>query len=499
MKPNRVSPSTALTLLLTTLLAGLGCAATKPAPKAAPKAAVPAPAPAPEAPPTHTVARGSLKPKAQLDAVFVAAEMTPIKLEPKAWMDLTVVEAVPHGTRVRKGDTLVKLDLEKLKDQIEDLEKEKPLAALALETAVAELDNLEQTTPQRLEASKRAARIADEEWTYFEKTGRAQREKNTRFNLKNAEERLAYALEELKQLEKMYQADDLVETTEEIILRRQKFTVESAQLALDSTRLGTERDLKVLIPREAETLKAARRDTELALALAEETLPKALAKKRLEVEKLKRDQKKTEKRLADLKSDWEGLSVRAPAAGIVYYGACENGKWPTGPVVAKKLAPGMKLQPNEILMTIVNPEKLQLKGMIAEGDLAKFKAGMTGQAAPVAAPDRKLAVKLEEIGGIPAVAGGFEATLALTEGKPAGVVPGMNAKVTLSDGARPEVPLAPCQAVFGEGAQRYVWRVGAGGQPEKRAVKTGETDNKEIEILEGLAEGDKILLKEPGK
>ena len=86
---------------------------------------------------------------------------------------------------------------------------------------LAELDNLKESTPQKLEAAKRSHRVANEDFTYFDKTNRVQREKSARFNLKSAEQRLENALEELKQLEKMYKADDLTEETEEIILKRQ--------------------------------------------------------------------------------------------------------------------------------------------------------------------------------------------------------------------------------------------------------------------------------------
>lgn len=485
-----------LILCLATFMGSVGCAATKPA---KPPAKAVGALTAAEAPATHAVVKGSLKPKAQLDAVLVSQEMQPLKLEPKAWADLTVLEAVSHGARVKKDDVLVRLDTDKIKDQLDDLEKDRPIATLAYEQAAAELNNLESTTPLRLETARRTARTVGEDLAYFEKIGREQREKSAAFNLKSAEERLAYALEELKQLEKMYAKDDLVEATEEIILRRQKFTVESAQFSLAASKLGTERDLKVLLPREAEALKSGKRDQDYALSLAEETLPKALSKKRLDVEKLRRDQAKSDKRLADLRKDLQLLTVKAPMDGMVYYGACENGRWLTAAVVAKKLVPTAKLTPTEVFMTIVNPDKVLLKAMIAEADLAKFKSGMTGQAAPVAAPDKKLAVKLEEISEVPSITGGFEATLSLQEPKPARLVPGMNVKVTLGENVRPDLPLAPCEAVFSEGGEKFVWLAKPDGKPEKRAVKTGDTDNKQVEIVEGLEAGEKILLKAPAK
>jgi multidrug efflux pump subunit AcrA (membrane-fusion protein) len=443
------------------------------------------------------VARAPAKPKVTLDAILEATDMAPVKLETKAWTDLTVLEAVPHGARVRKGDVLVKLDTDKLKEQITDLEQDQAAAVLALELAQYELENLQQATPLRLDAARRTHRNATEDLGYFERIGREQREKMSKFNLKSAEQRLESAREELKQLEKMYKADDLTEETEEIILKRQKFAVESAELGLESAKLSTELALKTSIPREAETLLAGKRDQDLALALAEQSLPRALTKKRYDVEKLKRDQKKAEKRLADLKRDLDLLDVRAPMDGVVYYGACEAGKWPSGAAVAKKLMPTGKLMPNEVFITVINPDNLMLRAVVPEGELAKLKTGMEGQAAPVAAPDKKLPVKLEELGYIPLPAGGFEARLSIKPDPGLRLVPGMNAKVSLGEAQKSDALLVPKEAVFTEGSESVVYVLKAGGEPEKRSVKTGEAEGNMVAITQGLSEGEKVLLKKP--
>ena len=450
-----------------------------------------------ESPPTHTLSRGALKTKVQLDAVLESEEMKPIKLELKSWSDLTVKEAVPHGARVKKGDTLVTLETEKIKDQIEDLEQDRPGAKIALELGLAELDNLNESTPQKLESARRFQRVASEDFAYFEGTNRVQREKSARFNLKGAEQRLENALEELKQLEKMYKADDLTEETEEIILKRQKYAVEMAEFFLQSAQLNADRDLNTLIPREYETLKAQKRDQELALGLAEESLPRNLTKKRLDVEKMKRDQRKTEKKLTDLKNDLEMLTVLAPVDGMVYYGACENGKWTSGPAVAKKLIPAGKLSVNEVFMTIVNPERLSLKAIVPENELSNYKPGLKGKASPISAPDKKLPVKLEDIGYVPLPGGGFEATLSVQLDKDLRLMPGMTCKVSFAEAEKANVLLAPKEAVFSEGDQSHVFLIRNGGEPTRQVVKTGKSDDKMIEILEGLSEGDKIALKKP--
>lgn len=443
------------------------------------------------------VSRGAIKTKYQMDAIVESAEMGPVKLELKAWTDLTVLDAVTHGARVKKGDVLVRLDTEKLVEQIKDLEQDQPAAAVSLELALAEQENLKQTTPLKLEAAQRSQRVVNEDYDYFQRTNRAQKEKSARFGVKNAEQRLENVAEELAQLQKMYKADDLTEETEEIILKRQKFAVESAEYGLEATRLNAELSLKTSIPREHESLQSQKRDQDLALALADQTLPKALTKKGLEIEKLKRDQRKAEKKLADLKKDLDAITVRAPLDGIVYYGACENGKWTTGAGVAKKLIPTGKLSVNEVFITVVNSEKLLLKAVVPEPELSRLKRGLEGKASPVSAPDKKLDVKLEEIGYIPLPGGGFEARLSVEKEKGVHLMPGMTCKITFTDVPKPDVLLAPKDAVFGEANQKHVFVRQKDGTHEKRTVKAGESDDKMTEILEGLSEGDKILLKKP--
>ena len=467
-----------------------------PAPVSAQVAPQP-PAPPPPPAPTHTVAPGGLKPKVQLDGVFESAEMEPLRLTPKAWMDLTIVEVAAPGTRVRQGDTVVKLDTGKLQDQLEDLELDRPGSTLLLETAQAELDNLKTTTPLRLEAAQRTQRLASEDLTHFEFIAKEQREKSVRFGLKNAENNLANQQEELKQLEQMYKADDLTEETEEIVLKRQKFEVERAQFSLENARIATERELSTLLPREQENQRNNKRDQDIALALTEQTLPRALAKKQFDTEKLRRDQRKSEKRFHDLKADLENMTVKAPIDGVVYYGACLAGRWTTAPAVLPKLVPGGKLAPNEVFITIVNPNRLRIKAIIPEAELAKIDTGMRGSIAPTATPDKKLSVRVEDLGTYPLPTGGFEAILSFEAEDGTRIVPGMTGKISFGNGQRAKALTVPKAAVFTDGPDKVVYLQKDGANPERRVVRTGDSDDASTEIVEGLLEGEKILLKRP--
>ena len=65
--------------------------------------------------------------------------------------------------------------------------------------------------------------------------------KSAEFMVKYYDFMLNYEQDELTQLEKMYEADDLTEETEEIVLKRQRNSVEFAEFSLESARLSRDR------------------------------------------------------------------------------------------------------------------------------------------------------------------------------------------------------------------------------------------------------------------
>ncbi len=459
-----------------------------------------------EAPATYVVGKGPLKQPVQLDGVFEAAEMKPVKLDSLLWSprieaalyaEWTVLEAVPHGTPVKKGDVLVKLDPGKIAVQIEDLEQVMPEWASAVELAQTELKNLEQTTPLKIQAGQRILRETDDELNRFQKTGRAEQEKAAKFGVRKEEQDLANAKEELKQLKQMYRAKDLTEETEEIILKRQKFAVDSAERALETKRLSADWELNIMVPRWDRYWKTKKQEDQIAADFSEQSLPMLLAKKRLEVEKLKRDQKKLQQRLADLKKGLEWINLRAPQDGLVFYGAWDDGKWSTGATVAKRLVPGGKVYINEVVMTVVDPAKLVVKASVPESELSRVQAGSVGEGTRVSEPDRKFPVTVEAVGEIPLPGGGYQATLSFRRESAMRLVPGMLCKVSVPAPPSGAVLLAWTDSVFTEGKQKFVYVQKTDSQFEKRKIKTGDSNDKMIEVLEGLDEGDKIQMKKP--
>ena len=305
------------------------------------------------APATVKLKKQRFKVDVTLDGLFEAQHMSEVLLRSKEWSDFEVLSAVEHGATVSAGDVLVTLDTEKIDKSIADLQREQAVARLALQEANSLLETLRGTVPLDLVAAERNKRNADQDLSYFLNVDRPMSERIAAFNVKTAENSLAYVQEELRQLEKMYKADDLVEETEEIVLKRTRDALERAKFMVDYMRNERDSFLKIRLPRADEAVKTAAERQTLDTQKAKATLPLTLRRSELALEKLKVENDRSEEKLKRLLADRSALIVKAPAGGVVYYGRFSRGKWSGQETVAEKLRRGGRLTADDVFMTII--------------------------------------------------------------------------------------------------------------------------------------------------
>jgi multidrug efflux pump subunit AcrA (membrane-fusion protein) len=73
------------------------------------------------------------------------------------------------------------------------------------------------------------------------------------------------------------------------------------------------------------------------------------------------------------------------------------------------------------------------------------------------------------------------------------VFAGLAADLTISAGSAENVPVIPTTAVQGGADTGKVYLIGADGAQEERAVELGLSDGTDVQVVEGLVEGDQIL------
>jgi HlyD family secretion protein len=458
-------------------------------------------------PATVKVVKGSLKIDVTLSGVFEAKRVAEVSIRPKSWtMPLVVDRAIELGTPVKKGDVLVELDREKIDKAIQDADVENTLTELALKHAAEELPILEKSLPVEMAAAERGKAYADEDLKNFLAVERPMAERAAHFMVKRYAEWVEYAREELRQLEKMYRSKDLTEETEEIILRRQRFQIEMYEHYLKEAELERDQTLRVRLPRDDQRVREDSVKQAIELERARALLPLNLNQKRLATAKLKHDRDKGAERLAELKSDRDAMTVRAPADGLVYYGRPERGQWSSAGAAAQKLHKGGIIPPDEVFITVVGPRPVEIRATVEEKDLAALSrpSELKGRATPASDPDLHLAARLAGIVTVPREAGKFDAVIDvdLADDKVA-IRPGMACSVKFTAYRKENALTVPSGAVFEDDAtdtpSHYVYlsRADKDGKYPRRTVKTGKTAAGRTEILEGLAEGDEVLASRP--
>jgi HlyD family secretion protein len=437
-------------------------------------------------PSEHTAKTGPFHIKVELDAFFSAEKEHKISLSPEAWADMTLISALSHGTKVKKGQSILSLETKKLKKTIEEIEIGSPSAKLALKLLESELASLEKSTPLIIEKTQREKNIADENLSYYEKVGHPEAIRATELSLHFAMQGYDYAKEEYEQLLKMYEADDLTEETEEIILKRAKNSFERASENLRLSKMSINRQLKISLPQQLISKKSTAVIGEITFQDSMLVLPRTLEQKRHSVQKAKRDQAKAEENLKKLKTDLESFEIVSPANGTLYYGLSKDGKWITAPAIIKKLVPGGKLAPREVFMTIVEPGSLGLRAIVPEAKLTHLKNDLAATIIPTSNPSLKIKGKVINVNHIP---GSFSVTLS-AEIKDPLLFPGMTAKVTIIAAKYDKVITVP-NALLNDS---NVWIMN-GEDKIQRPVKLGPSDGKVTVILEGLNDGEKVVSK----
>jgi HlyD family secretion protein len=450
-------------------------------------------------PATQKLKKGPFRIEVALDGVFEAQNQVELFVRPQEWALLFVLKAVEHGAAVKQGDLVLALDTEKIDRAIVDLRAELELNELAVKQAAAQMASMEKIISLDTQANERTRRIIEEDWKRYQDVERPLMAKLTDFQLKAAKESLAYAEEEYSQLEKMYKADDLLEETEKIVLRRAKAGVDRAKLSLEVAKANHQEAVTLSMPRMEERAKDTTERTRIDTELTKINLPLLLGKRRLELEKLQISRTLGDDRLKKLISDREAMTVKAPIDGIVYYGRSMRGKWSA--VSVETLRRGAPVMPNDVFMTVVQTRPINIRTTVPESQSQRVRTGLQAFVQPVGFAGLKLSAMVQRVGAIPMGSSGFDCQLTVAgDGLSSAIVPGMNCELKMIPYKKTDALTVPPKAVFTEEfdpARQYVYLQGKDGKPQKRVVTLGERNDKQIEVLGGLAEGDEILLDKP--
>lgn len=395
--------------------------------------------PSPTPSPSVSAGQQAQAPAAEpITGTIAPAAFGAVALWPRAWSgEFLVLEALPQGARVAQGDVLVRLDVERIDEQIRGAELELRSAEIAhagllerhaLSTEAA-ADELAQARA-RVDRARRSLAAFKEKGLEHERRGD---ELRARYEQQGIDDQI----DELAQVEAMYEADELVDATEEIVLKRSRRDLESTRLssALNADRRALE--ASVMRP-----LQLEQREEEVALqqaALARLVRSQAIDARSREDATARSTRALEDKReaLAELRADRELFTLRAPGDGVLLYGKAEDYRPGGKPPVVER---GGRLAARSDVLMVADPRRLAVTFDLSEVQRAGVAPSAVVSVRPLSLRD---ALQGElEIDPFPSARpagkdGALFAARVLLEPGDHGLAVGMQAKVELNGGGAP--------------------------------------------------------------
>lgn len=282
----------------------------------------------------------------------------------------------------------------------------------------------------------------------------------------------------------------LTQDTYPLKIKEQEAQINSIKAQLDYAKINLKRSEELFKRGFATQDEVDKNSREVNVLLAnlnqaERTLDrlKEEFKKQLDIAKANVDQSKA--RLKNLEITLSYTKIYSPINGIVSQVATQEGET----VVAGLSAPN--------LITILNPEKLEIWTYIDETNIGRIKVGQDVEFTVDTYKDRVFKGKVDDIYPQPEVKENIVYYLAIVKIKPEDALslkPDMTAHVKIYTETRKNVLLVPNEAIKFEDGNYVVYQ----GDEKKRIakkVKIGVRDDRNTEIIEGLKEGEEVLIE----
>ena len=166
----------------------------------------------------------------------------------------------------------------------------------------------------------------------------------------------------------------------------------------------------------------------------------------------------------------------------------------SGVVLEKRAVEGMRFAPGTAIYRIADLSSVWVLADVYEQDLARIEVGASAQLSLDAYPGRSFAARVTYV--YPTLNAATRTTpVRLELSNPEGLLrPGMFAHVELATAGRSPQVTVPRSAVIDSGERQVVLVVQGEGRFKPQAVKLGQRGSERVEVLDGLAEGDEVVV-----
>lgn len=411
-----------------------------------------------------------------------------------------ITEIVAEGKRVAKGDVLVRFASEETADRNKDLQDKLKTAqaeAISAEQALAIKRNEKASEMDKARLQVQLAELALEGWRSGDQVSKRQQ--------------LATALEaaaiDSQRLQKRFaESETLVGKG---FISRDEFERDRiAMIQADAKMKQSELDIDVYEkfqrPQDEAKRKSDLDQATAELGRTEQRKDSEIVKATSDLESAQFRAQTAQERLVQGQRNLGNTTIESPTDGLVVYASSlESGGWGRGGGESSPPTAGTEVKPNELIMIIPDISQMVASLKVSEALSGRIK------------PDQEVTVFSDANPNVPIVgtvlnvsvlaeSGGwrdpnrrdYKVRVLLDDSHGLDLKPSMRCKASILLGRAEDVLSIPVQAVFREGVASYVY-VPDGKGFSQRQVRLGRSSELQVEVVDGLGEGDEVLLREP--
>ena len=446
----------------------------------------------------HTVEKSSFDMVLPVSGELAAQKQVEIrnKLETRA----VITEIVLEGTRVTKGEVVVRLAQEEITEKVKDAKDKVNTAnsaAVAAEQALAIKQGEKQSELDKADVTVKIAALALEGWMRGEVVNKRQQlqlgKETAGINLDRLNGRFE---ESAKLVEKGYIAKDEFE--------KDRIAMIEADAKVKQAALDQEVYEKYQYFQDE-----AKKNSDLEQARAErsrveEKFNAELVKAKADLESASFQLQSAKDRLLSLETQVVNTTLTSPIDGLVVYAtSIDSSNGGRGGGDAQPPQVGTELKPNELVILLPDTSNMVANLKVSEALSGRIKSGQRVTVFSDAMPNQPIIGSVTSVSVLAASGGwrdpnrreytvksGLEADPAL------GLKPAMRCKAEILLGRVEDTINVPVQAIFRQGPVAFVYVVASGGFEQKQ-VELGRSSELQIEVTKGVSAGDQVLLREP--
>lgn len=407
----------------------------------------------------------------------------------------TIISIVPEGSNVKEGDLLVELDSSALIEKERQQEITVTQAKSQLDSATKEVEIQETQNKSDLAAAELKLRLAEIDLEKYLKGDFEQQKNELRSQVSLQQETTAQALEQYeftkRLVKKGYKTQNDLETTR-IGWEKEKNNLAVAQDKLRVLeKYAYDRTITELQANAAEfKLELKRVDLKGKAALDVKNSDLLARKRTYEVELDKHER---------LKAQIKECKIYAPQDGQVIYANSRDGRSSDSVLIEV----GVTVRERQALVTLPDLTEMKVNARIHESRISLVRPSLSVKVKVDAYPGEDFQGTVYSVASVPSSTGSsfmrdikeYEGVVRLLDDaeKVSRLRPGLTASLEVLVDSRDSVLQAPIQSILTI-VGRQVAYVHRNGTVERVDVKIGQTNDRMVEILEGLNEGDRVVM-----